>query len=102
MVGTIRSISKLYRNDNRDVHHISYIQYFQPGIRGISTSIPFRAELYFHHKILRLTIKTLKLTIKTYTMREEDDNTIAPISLITWVDDNIRYITRFVRRKVKQ
>lgn len=91
MVGTIRSISKLYRNDNRDVHDISHIQYFQPGIRGISTSIPFRAELYFHHII--------RSTIKTYTMHEEYNDAVAPISMITWEDDSIKDITIFVRRK---
>jgi len=91
MVDSIRSISKLYQNDNRDVHDISYIRYFQPCIRGISSSIPFRAELYFHHII--------RSTIKAYTIHEENDNTIAPISMITWEDDNIRDITRFARRK---
>ena len=92
MVDTIRSISKLYRNDNRDVHDISYIRYFQPGIRGISSSIPFRAELYFHHII--------RSTIKTYTIHREDtDSEVAPISMITWEDDSIRDITLFVRRK---
>ena len=90
MITSIRSISKSYQNDKRDLQYISYIQYFQPGIRGISTFIPFRAKLYFHHII--------RSTIKTYTIHE-DDSEVAPINMITWEDDNIRDITRFVRRK---
>ncbi len=92
MVDTIRGISKLYRNDNRDVHDISYIRYFQPAIRGISTSIPFRAKLYFHHII--------RSTVKTYTIHHEDtDSGEVALSMITWEDDSIRDITLFARRK---
>ena len=91
MVNNFKSLSKSYKCP-QDLYHISHIQFIMPSIRGFSSFIPFRGGIYFHH--------ILRITIKTYT-ENINNSEIEPISMISWIDEGVKDITTFVRRKIK-